>query len=353
MGKRLFAVVICLVMCLIVPVGYASGVETVSTPVWQVGDEWNYTSSNMTAKMIVTGTETVSVGGVNYDCYVVASTIVSSTYGSSNSTGYFQRSTLTNVKTVAISTYGTSTITYDPPMDVFGFPLYVGKNWSVTTTETTQSNGYSNSDVKTYTFTCLAKETITVPAGTFEAYKIRQQESGSLDYTINYYAPEVGCIAKWEQSSGDTMVLSSYKFTTAALDTTPPAAPTGLTATPGNGVVDLSWNANTESDFTGYNIYRSETSGTGYVKINTVLVNGTSYHDTGLTNGVTYYYVVTAEDNATIPNESPYLTEVSAKPEKPAEGGGKQRLIPSASIAGTGLALLAAALIIYKKRPST
>ena len=40
-------------------------------------------------------------------------------------------------------------------------------------------------------------------------------------------------------------------------DTTPPAAPTGLTATPGSGSVTLSWAANSETDLAGYNVFRS------------------------------------------------------------------------------------------------
>ena len=40
-----------------------------------------------------------------------------------------------------------------------------------------------------------------------------------------------------------------------------PAAPTGLTATPGAGRIDLAWNANSESDLAGYNIYRDTIEG--------------------------------------------------------------------------------------------
>ena len=88
-----------------------------------------------------------------------------------------------------------------------------------------------------------------------------------------------------------------------------------MTATPGNAIVDLSWTANTESDLAGYNVYRSVTTGTGYEKIGNVTAHTTTYNDAGLTNGVTYYYVVKAVDDATTPNESPYSDEVSATPD--------------------------------------
>ncbi len=39
-------------------------------------------------------------------------------------------------------------------------------------------------------------------------------------------------------------------------DTTPPAIPLGLAATPGSGSVALSWTANGEPDLAGYNVYR-------------------------------------------------------------------------------------------------
>ncbi len=45
-------------------------------------------------------------------------------------------------------------------------------------------------------------------------------------------------------------------------DTTPPAAPTGLTATAvSTSQIDLDWNNNTEGDLDHYNVYRSTTSG--------------------------------------------------------------------------------------------
>ena len=106
---------------------------------------------------------------------------------------------------------------------------------------------------------------------------------------------------------------NSEEVSVVPTDTTPPSAPTGLVATAGDTVVDLSWEANTESDLAGYNVYRSEASSGPYNKVNAELITTTTYHDTGLTNGTTYYYVVTAVDNAN--NESTYSNEVSATPE--------------------------------------
>jgi hypothetical protein len=72
--------------------------------------------------------------------------------------------------------------------------------------------------------------------------------------------------------------------------TTVPAAPTGLTATAGNGTVTLSWSP--ASGATGYRVKRSTTSGTSYTLIASPGV--TSYSDNTVTNGTTYYYVVSA-----------------------------------------------------------
>ena len=95
-------------------------------------------------------------------------------------------------------------------------------------------------------------------------------------------------------------------------DSIPPSAPTGLVATPGDTEVSLDWNDNSEGDLDGYNVYRSLTSGSGYSKINGSLAATSDYTDTGLANGITYYYVVTAVDLGN--NESGYSNEASATP---------------------------------------
>jgi hypothetical protein len=94
-------------------------------------------------------------------------------------------------------------------------------------------------------------------------------------------------------------------------DTTPPVAPSGLTASPGDGQVSLDWANNSESDLGGYRVYRSSSGGS----FSLVSSPTTSAHtDTGLTNGITYSYYVTAVDGSTPPNESVPSSTVSATP---------------------------------------
>lgn len=88
----------------------------------------------------------------------------------------------------------------------------------------------------------------------------------------------------------------------------PPLAPTGLTATAGFAPVWLDWNDNNESDLAGYNIYRSTTSGSGYGKLNSSLLNDSNYTDNNTPLDTTYYYVVTAVDVNS--NASDYSNEV-------------------------------------------
>ncbi|MBN1788397.1 MAG: hypothetical protein JW806_08380 [Sedimentisphaerales bacterium] len=92
-------------------------------------------------------------------------------------------------------------------------------------------------------------------------------------------------------------------------DTTPPAAPTGLTVTaPGEANVPLDWNDNSEPDLAGYNVYSWTDADANHIKLNSSLLTNSDYTDDITTHDTMYYYVVTAVD--TNSNESDDSSEV-------------------------------------------
>ena len=80
----------------------------------------------------------------------------------------------------------------------------------------------------------------------------------------------------------------SSLFSAESSQVTPVAAPTGLAATAGNGQVVLTWIA--ASGATSYKILRGTATGV-YTQIASG-ISATSYTDTGLSNGTTYYYAI-------------------------------------------------------------
>jgi len=91
----------------------------------------------------------------------------------------------------------------------------------------------------------------------------------------------------------------------------PPAAPTGLSATALDSGASLSWSASTTNsdgsplqDLAGYHIYRSTDSASGFNRIDAATVTILTYSDSGLTNGITYYYYLTAVDTGGLQSAS-------------------------------------------------
>lgn len=88
---------------------------------------------------------------------------------------------------------------------------------------------------------------------------------------------------------------------------TAPAAPSGLTATDGNAQVSLSWTAS--SGATSYHVKRATVSGGPYTVV--AMPASVSYVDTGLMNGSTFYYVVSAVNSV---GESANSSQVTGTP---------------------------------------
>ncbi|MFK5585125.1 OmpL47-type beta-barrel domain-containing protein [Serinicoccus sp. LYQ131] len=118
-------------------------------------------------------------------------------------------------------------------------------------------------------------------------------------------------------------------------DETAPEAPVGVSATAGDGEVELTWDANGEEDLAGYNVYRSESTGVDAegTPVNGELVAaGTeSFVDADVVNGTEYFYVLTAVD--TSDNESEVSDEVSATPDaEPVAGCSPMSTLPCADV---------------------
>lgn len=108
-------------------------------------------------------------------------------------------------------------------------------------------------------------------------------------------------------SATDAAGTSANSAEISATPIAPPPPPTGLTATAGNAQVVLSWNASAGA--TSYIVGQGTKSGGPYTVVSSP--TSTTYTDTGLTNGTTYYYVVGAVSaNGTSANSN----EASATP---------------------------------------
>jgi fibronectin type 3 domain-containing protein len=111
--------------------------------------------------------------------------------------------------------------------------------------------------------------------------------------------------------------MAGASAATSAVSATPmppvPSVPSGLTAVAGDGTAGLSWSA--VAGATGYYVYRNGSL--------LAAPSGTTYTDTGLTNGTTYSYTVAAANMA---GTSAASAAVTATP------------LPDAPVAPTGLA---------------
>jgi hypothetical protein len=133
----------------------------------------------------------------------------------------------------------------------------------------------------------------------------------ALGYHLNGFA--VGITS---EARAQLLAALSWARSTSYVAPPPPSAPTNLNATAGDMQVSLSWNS--VAGATSYSVKRSTTSGGPY----STIVSGhtsASYTNTGLTNGTTYYYVVSATNAQ---GESPNSTQASATPVEGGSGGG-------------------------------
>jgi fibronectin type 3 domain-containing protein len=144
-------------------------------------------------------------------------------------------------------------------------PSLVGAT-TVGTLSVTTANQYYTVDVTSYVQQQIAAGATSV------SFAITSSATGQIPYLAREYG-----------SNGPQLVLNVTASTVA----------TGLTATPGEQQVLLTWQP--VQGASGYNVYRSTTSGGTYTKITTSAPSAANaYVDGGRTNGTTYYYYVKA-----------------------------------------------------------
>jgi fibronectin type 3 domain-containing protein len=123
----------------------------------------------------------------------------------------------------------------------------------------------------------------------------------SAESTFQYFY-RVTVVDQAGNESGLSNEESATPQATSPPDATPPAKPNGLVAAGAYEKVSLSWNAGSEDDLAGYNVYRSTSAFTD--KADAAQANGggliesTSFTDAGRVNGQAYYYRIEAVDGA-------------------------------------------------------
>jgi hypothetical protein len=139
--------------------------------------------------------------------------------------------------------------------------------------------------------------------------------SGEVLYPLphaSHYNPHGLDLGDVNGDGANDVVLADYGRGLVVLyQNAVPAPPTNLTAVAGAGQVALSWSASPGANT--YTVKRAEVSGGPYGIVATSLAD-TTYTDTNVINGTTYYYVVTATN---VTGESAPSNEVMARPARP------------------------------------
>jgi hypothetical protein len=93
-----------------------------------------------------------------------------------------------------------------------------------------------------------------------------------------------------------------------------PQPPQKVTASSGDRIVLVGWEPNPEANIIGYNIYSRSSKNEAFKKLNDKPIMEETKYSANLTNGQTYYFVVTAINNRNL--ESIYSEEIAATPQK-------------------------------------
>jgi fibronectin type 3 domain-containing protein len=177
-----------------------------------------------------------------------------------------------------------------------GVVFFVDINYSGVASQVLGAGSYTLAQLQAAGIPNDSASSCRIPAG-WTAIIYQNDGFSGLSWTLTSDTPN------FTAYSGLNDTMSSCRIIAPA----PPGTPANLAATAGDTQVALSWNAS--SGAARYNVKRSLTSGGPYALLGST--TGTNYIDSAVTNGMTYYYVVSA---ANIAGESGASSEVSATP---------------------------------------
>jgi hypothetical protein len=199
------------------------GVEKGVLPVLQTGDRWvSWTTSNdvtSTMALEVTG-ETVVDGR---DCYVLEGTADPPYLGIiSDLTMAYEKTTFLPLAAQSSGQYMATPYevvieaTYELGGDPL-FPLRVGNEHELveerTTTATIMGDTATETETETSTRRVEKLETITVPAGTFECFKLVEYDEDGVATNTTWYSDEVKWIVQeTDHESGESTQLVQYSL---------------------------------------------------------------------------------------------------------------------------------------------
>ena len=190
--------------------------------------------------------------------------------------------------------------------------VYVGSGNSITgalTFDTTAWTGSTSISLQLLDSNNNVLATQTYTSGTTQGTALTSTASTTGYYTFN--------IRSFNTPAGNPRPSYALRVTYAAPQTIGgpgggiviPPAPTGLSASPGNSQATLTWTGS--SGATSYNVYRGTSAGGEGATAITTGLTGTSYTNSSLTNGTTYFYKVAAVNSA---GTSGLSNEASATP---------------------------------------
>jgi hypothetical protein len=233
----------------------ASDDQTALSPTRTLGDKWTMSVNNqMPSGMKGTLTNEVTNTSVlvsGYDCTEFTMTGGGTTSGGGswtmNGKQYEAKIDFSTVKSSntmesSSATFNETIITatdYNPPRNSWSFPLFVGKNWTTTTTQTMFSQHILNGDYSQgnenrnvmFSFAVLRAEDIVVPAGEFQTFVVRMV---LIDNTLNngtssdfYYSAKVhNTVKELDYLPNGNLVFSLELLNYSIAETTTTSTPT-------------------------------------------------------------------------------------------------------------------------------